>query len=194
VESNSILPKRVKDLCAQAEKFILSYRERKGFPPHFVASDYGLVYEVLEGEFESNETFLEWGSGVGTITIMADMLGFEAYGIEIDGELVSYAEELAEKHQSEARFVAGSLVPDEYDWSTALVGEESYTDPSSGDGYDILDMSLEGFDVVFGYPWPGEESFFEDIFEKHARPGALLITYNGLEGIKKKRKELRSIN
>ena len=34
-------------------------------------------------------SFLEWGSGTGVITIMADMLGFEAYGIEINPALVA---------------------------------------------------------------------------------------------------------
>ena len=51
---------------------------------------------------------------------------------------------------------------------------------------------MEAFDVIYGYPWPGETEFFNDIFRQCARPGALLITYNGLDGIHTLRKPLLS--
>ena len=43
-------------------------------------------------------------SATGIITIMADMFGFDAYGIEIDAALVATAHEVARRHRSGARF------------------------------------------------------------------------------------------
>ena len=63
--------------------------------------------------------FLEWGSASGVITIMADMLGFEAYGIELDESLVNTSRTLATTFESNARFAAGSFLPAGYVWRPA---------------------------------------------------------------------------
>ena len=57
----------------------------------YVSADYRAVYEslvILQGHAS---TFLEWGSGLGVVSIMASRMGFEAYGIESQSELVEYA-------------------------------------------------------------------------------------------------------
>ena len=46
-------------------------------------------------------------------------------------------------------------------------------------------------DVVFSYPWPGEEQVIFDVFEASAAVGALLLTYHGQEGMKLQRKVKR---
>ena len=56
-------------------------------------------------------SFVELGSGAGVVTILADLLGFDAYGIELDPWLVDAAARLAASVGSGAEFVAGSFVP-----------------------------------------------------------------------------------
>src|SRR5215470_19355500 len=67
---------------------------REGDRP-YAAADGRVVFDELARRAARGRTFLEWGSGIGTITIMAERLGFEAVGIEIDARLVAAARELA---------------------------------------------------------------------------------------------------
>jgi hypothetical protein len=41
---------------------------------------------------------------------------------------------------------------------------------------------------VFGYPWPDEEAFLEDVFMRHASPGALLVTFHDSDYVLVQRK------
>src|SRR5512141_877538 len=87
-------------------------RQREFHP--FVPANYDRVLRTLLRVRAPGLRFLEWGSATGVITIMADLLGFEAFGIEIDAELVAYARDLARRHGSRARFAAGSFLPTGY--------------------------------------------------------------------------------
>ncbi len=53
----------------------------------FVPSDFDIVYHTLEAIAENNispgNVFCEWGCGIGAIAMLAAMLEFQAYGIEI---------------------------------------------------------------------------------------------------------------
>ena len=71
------------------ERFELEVRDRRFHP--FVAADYARVQQALIAHRAPGLRFLEWGSASGVITIMADLLGYEAYGIELDGALVDGA-------------------------------------------------------------------------------------------------------
>ena len=55
-------------------------------------------------------------AATGVITIMADLLGYDAAGIELDAGLVAIARGLARKYDSKARFAAGSFLPTGYRW------------------------------------------------------------------------------
>jgi hypothetical protein len=96
------------------DRFDVEVRQQEWHP--FVAADYRVVESALLELRRPGATFLEWGSAAGVITIMADLLGFEAYGIEIDGELVHLARALAERFESGARFALGSFLPAGYEW------------------------------------------------------------------------------
>ena len=54
----------------------------------FVPCDHHAAYETLRRLSPRTATFLEFGSAAGIVTIMADLLGIEAYGIEIEPALV----------------------------------------------------------------------------------------------------------
>ncbi|MGQ0814428.1 MAG: class I SAM-dependent methyltransferase, partial [Gemmatimonadota bacterium] len=97
-----------------AYSFDLEVRQKHWHP--FVAADYDVVLRRLLPLRAPGVRFLECGSATGIITIMADLLGFEAYGIELDADLVAIARKLAGKYESNARFAIGSFLPTGYEY------------------------------------------------------------------------------
>ncbi|MFN3191770.1 MAG: hypothetical protein ACE361_14765 [Aureliella sp.] len=148
----------------------------------YVSADYLGVFESLRQLRGEAFTFLEWGSGLGVVTIMASRLGFDAYGIEAEPQLAEYAQVLAESYGDQARFAQGSFIPDEYRWSPSNGDEVSRTIIDMPCAYDELDMELRDFDVVYAYPWPDEHTFYHNIMRQFARRDALLLSYDALEG------------
>lgn len=151
---------------------------RRAFHP-FVPADYDAVERMLLPYRDQKLCFLEWGSATGVITIMADLLGFEAFGIEIDARLVEIARDLARRHGSAARFVAGSFLPSGYRYRDPGGGARTGTIADGASGYLALGHPLEDFDVVFGYPWAGEEPVMRDVFRRYGGAGAKLLIYTG---------------
>ena len=153
----------------------------------FVPSDFVTVYHSLRAITEANlapGTWLcEWGSGFGVVASLAAMLEFKASGIEIERGLVDASRRLAGDFGLPVEFVHGSFVPS---GAEAYV-EEACADASSeyfwlvtesDNAYDELGLDPHDFDVVFAYPWPGEECLIEGLFEKYAAEEALLLTYS----------------
>ncbi len=54
--------------------------------------------------------FCEWGSGIGVVTAMAEMLGFEACGIEIDAPLAAASRELLRDFKLSAPIETGDYL------------------------------------------------------------------------------------
>jgi hypothetical protein len=117
------------------------------------------------------------GSASGVITIMADFLGFEAYGIEIDPQLVAVARSLAEKHGSDARFAAGSFIPAGYVWKSGTGDNRLGTIALGEPAYAELGRDLSDFDVVFAYPWDGEQPVVRDIMRRHGAAHVTLLVH-----------------
>lgn len=149
----------------------------------FVASDYERVLQALLELRVPGMRFLEWGSATGVITIMADLLGFEAYGIELDRELVETARGLAERSGSDARFAAGSFLPDDYEWKPDTGDGRLGTIGRGASGYPELGRGLEDFDLVFAFPWNGEIPIMRDLMKRRGRRGATLLLYHSTEGV-----------
>lgn len=177
------LPGRLRALCDEGwdlwDRFDVQVRQHDFHP--FVAADYDVVLQALLPVRAPGLRFLEWGSATGVITIMADLLGFEAYGIEIDGDLVDQARELARRTGSRARFTAGSFIPAGYQWKDADGDQRLGTIGHGESGYLQLGMPLEEFDVVFAYPWAGEEPMMLDLMRVHGRAGARLLVHTAGE-------------
>ena len=180
--TDEALERRLDSVCADGweiwQEFDQTYRQRRFHP--FVPADYDVMRKTLASLRASGVggRFLEWGSATGVITIMADMLGFEACGIEIDAALVAAARDLASRHRSAARFAVGSFLPTGYVYRSR--GEEGRTG-TIGDapsGYLELGRPLDDFDVVFGYPWTGEQGVMLDVMQRYGRSDALLLLYD----------------
>src|SRR5690606_7338127 len=102
----------------------------------------------------------------GVIAITADLLGFEACGIEIDATLVEIARDLAERHGSGARFAAGSMIPAGYEWRSSDGDTRLGTIESGESGYPQLGRPLAEFDLVYGYAWSGEDEMMMDLMRR----------------------------
>jgi hypothetical protein len=163
------------------ERFDNEVRQKKWHP--FVAADYDRVLEALLPLRAPGLRFLEWGSATGVITIMADLLGFEAYGIELDPALVGVARDLAQRHGSSAKFVAGSFLPTGYHWRSPSGDERIGTIGYGESAYPRMGHPLEDFDVVYAYPWTGEEPMMRDLMRSYGSRDARLLIHGGESGV-----------
>ena len=163
------------------ERFDIEVRTR-GFHP-FVAADYEKVLETLIRLREPGLRFLEWGSATGVITIMADLLGFEAHGIELDPDLVAVARELARRNASQARFTAGSFLPTGYEWRPRHSEAKIRYIGTGVSGYPEMGHPLDDFDLVFGFPWGGEAGLMLDLMRCYGNPEARLLIHDVEQGM-----------
>lgn len=167
------------ELCARFDADV----RQKGFHP-FIPADYEEVLAALLPFRAPGVRFLEWGSGNGVITIMADLLGFEAFGIELDGDLVAQARALAQRTGSAARFAAGSFLPAGYRLNRGSEKDRLGTIGTGPSGYVELGIPLDEFDLVFGYPWSGEEPIMLDLMSRYGRADARLLLAKTSGGVK----------
>ena len=163
------------------ERFDREVRQHRFHP--FVPADHAVVLDTLVAHRGPGLKFLEWGSALGINTILADMLGFDAYGIELDEQLVHQARELALSKGSRARFAAGSFLPTGYRWGRRSGDGRLGTIGQGPSGYLQLGIPLDDFDVVFAYPWSGEEPILHDLMSEYGRADAVLLIYSGNDGV-----------
>ena len=180
-------------MCAAGWEFFERFDDTvraQHFHP-FIPAEYEIVRDALLEHRAPGQTFLEWGSGSGVITIMADLVGFDAYGIELDSALVQSARTLAKRFDSRATFVCGSFLPTGYRWpGMPGTGDEPFTGDGPS-GYLQLGRALADFDVVYGYPWNGEAPMMRDLMAKFGRRDALLLLNDTIEGVHAERRASR---
>jgi hypothetical protein len=153
----------------------------------FVAADYDVVRAALLRLRAPGRRFLELGSATGVIAVAADLMGFDAFGIELDSSLVAIAREVAARHGSAARFVAGSFLPSGYRWRSRDGDPRRGTIGDGISAYGQLGHALDDFDIVFGYPWDGEAELMRDVMQQYGRPDALLLLYDTNRGVRRYR-------
>ncbi len=178
---------RVKNLIQEANQRIDDFVHGRGTSPlvGFVPSDFDEVYSALHAISRIRSGyFVEWGSGFGVATLLASELGFEAGGIEIQPDLVEEAERLATDFELDAEFVVASYVPPDAQDLIDLTEGPEWLEHGGQDGHGLLDIDPSDVDVVFAYPWPGEAEVIEALFERLTEPGAILFTWNGLDGMR----------
>ena len=161
------------------------WTERKNHPAFsgYVSADYEEVFEQLWKMRDQAESFLEWGSGLGAVAMAAAAMGFEAYGIEAEEELVILSEELAEAFELDVEFAHGSFIPSDFNWDPATGANVTITQIDLPDAYPELGLDLADFDIIYAYPWPDEHGLLQDIVNQFGRRGAQLFTYDAHEGV-----------
>jgi hypothetical protein len=159
--------------------------------PRFVPSVpervFAVLQEVTTRQLPPNRVFCEWGSGFGTATCLAALLGYEAYGLEIEEELVRLSRAIARRLGIRVQILCTSLFPKGYEAyagvdGAALVMPQSVRDHhDEGRGprrYDGMDIAIADIGVFFAYPWPEERALMQELFDAVAREGAMLVVYH----------------
>jgi hypothetical protein len=163
----------------QAPRFVPSVPERV----------FAVLEEVTRRQLPPTRVFCEWGSGFGTATCLAALLGYEAYGLEIDAELVRLSRVIARRFGIRVQMLCTSFLPAGYAVSagvngTALVTPASVRarhDTAEARGplrYDGMAIAIVDIGLFFAYPWPEERVLMQELFEAVAREGALLVVYH----------------
>ena len=158
--------------------------------PRLIPSDPALVFTALacvtQQDLPPGRVFCEWGSGFGTATCLAALLGYEAYGIELHAELADISRDMAHELAIPVEILCTSYIPEGYDSYAGIGGDDlvqSATFFYPGDAlngapqYDGMDYTLAEVDLFFVYPWPEEQELMQQLFDAVAMEGAILIAY-----------------
>jgi len=163
--------------------------EAPRFVPSVPERVWAILAEVTTRQLPPTRVFCEWGSGFGTSTCLAALLGYEAYGLEIDEELVRLARAIARRLGIPVTMLCTSFLPAGYAASAggdgaALVTPEAvnaHHDTAEARAplrYDGMESAIADIGVFFAYPWPEERVLMRQLFEAVARVGALLVVYH----------------
>lgn len=189
--SAAVLPRDVAGLLEESARRLEEFLRGRTLPG-FIPSDFEQVYRTLRtiacGNVAPGDCFCEWGSGLGVVSLLAAQLRLDAHGIEIEAELVEAARGLADDFELPVDFACGTFVPPGGEAYVDTVAEFDWLCAGGGCGYEELGLAPDDLDIVFAYPWPGEESVVDRLFDRFAADGAVLVTYRGLEGVHVQRK------
>jgi hypothetical protein len=185
------LPPHVRRFLHEAGRRTVQFcRERR--LPAFVPSDFAGAYLALRSLEASGllagRWFCEWGSGLGVTACLAALLEFDAWGIEIEGELVDAARQLAADFDLPVEFVCGSFIPKSGDAFAEAAADCAWLTGVAGGGHEELGLGPEEFDVIFAYPWPDEERLTAELFDQYGREGAVLMTFAEVGGLRLRQK------
>jgi len=150
---------------------------------------FAVLEEVTRRHLPPNRVFCEWGSGFGTATCLAALLGYEAYGLESDEELVRLSRAIARRLGIPVAMLCTSLFPAGYEAYPGGDGTAVVTPASVRDHHDNaeargplryagMEIAIADIGVFFAYPWPEERERMQELFEAVAREGAILVVYH----------------
>jgi hypothetical protein len=146
---------------------------------------FGGLAQLKSSGFLRGNLFCEWGSGFGIATCLASLLGFEAFGIEIEAELAERSTQLAGDLNIPVEILCTSYLPEGYEECEGVGGKDLLRPEATScyeasvdttPLYDGLDPGE--VDLFFVYPWPGQEEFMMDLFEAVAGEDAILLLHH----------------
>jgi len=191
---NKPLPTKAAAYLEEANRRIDSLFEsgRNRKMPRFIPSDAMAIYNALayltDQDIPLGRVYCEWGSGFGIGTCFAALLGYDAYGIEIEEELVSSSEKLADDFGIEIQIINSDYKPEGFECGNGSGGAELVRPEQQAFGqssfdevarYEGMEHGLDEVDLFFIYPWPGEQEFVQEFFHAVAADGAILLAYYG---------------
>ena len=119
----------------------------------FVPSNYELAWRTLDSIPRGR--LCEWGSGLGIVTGLAELLGFDAFGIEMDSDLCRQSRQLLASQQLKA----------------PIFNEDYFQSELRADYYYV-------------YCWPSVLEATESLFGKIATKDSLLLICYGQDDIR----------
>jgi len=158
--------------------------------PRYLPSDPSIVHAAIaclqtSGRLRG-DVFCEWGCGFGVATCIASLIGFTAYGIEIEPEIADLASDLAGDLGIPVEILNTSYLPDGYEQCDGVGGKdllvpEATTSRGANLDYppSYADLDPDEVDLFFVYPWPGQEQLMMNLFTVLASEGAILLIYLG---------------
>lgn len=184
-------------LIGDAERRVEAFtRSRRPRIDNFVTSDFRQVDAALDWIVQQRllcgNSFCEWGSGFGVVAMLAALRGLNSFGIEIEPSLVEEAAALAEDHGIEVEFATGSFITESGRAVMEAGGETQHVETETPAAYDTLGCQICDFDLIFAFPWPGEEEHWFELFDRFACDGALLLSYHGIEQLRLQRHQVTS--
>ncbi len=199
---NKPLETHIQNFIDSSNERIVAYltKDIKARAPRYVPCDSEAVYRALQFIFNEaiapGDKFCEWGSGLGAVTSLASIIGFDAIGIECEEELVNEATALADEFNLSSTFVCDDFVPNGFEYSSDGKGDasaltESSLLPSEQLGRDDIfqnEFEIDEFDIIYAFPWPGEQGLVSDLFDATASEDTLLVTYCQTGGVVVERK------
>ena len=177
------IPQTISELIEDAHhrrEFILN--EHRSPLLGYVPGDFHLIYQglsYLKDKYSPGDQFCEWGCGIGVVVALAERLGFEAHGIEIQDYLIEEGRSFFESKSISAELYKGSFIPEDFEASDLVDISERVTILDGANAIDEVEHSIDEFDLIYAFPWPGEEELYFNLFEERAQPGSLLLTYHG---------------
>ena len=106
-------------------------------------------------------------------------------------KVVDEARQLAEDFGIPVEFVQGSMIPEGHERLFRHLGDFAHLETDAASAYDDLQLEPDDFDLIFTFPWPGEEPFAEKLFDRCAADGALLLSYHGINDLRLQRRVRR---
>ena len=193
--TESAIPSPVANTIADAWETIQGFQVRtrkqpvKGFHPSDFEDAYQWLFN-LRSRFPANARprFCEWGSGFGVISYLAQCLGYNVTAIESDPELFQAAQHWQGQVGATFTHLNGSFIPpgflDQYhppsdSPKNSQQGQTLWLDLDTHSVFEPDNPAASEFDLVYAYPWPGEEEFIFELFDYASKPGALLLTFHG---------------
>lgn len=182
---DSPLPTEVEQWLARGRARIEQFWDQFKQKPlaQYIECDFDYVARALRACTEQNlvdgRLFCEWGCGFGIVAGIASLMGLDAVGIEAEEFLCQEARKLFAAGGVSGEIWHGNFLPR---GARELAEDEdplvslTHTLPSAYAEHDVL---LSDFALIFIYPWPGEEHFMRAVFDRFARPGALMLQFRG---------------
>ena len=177
----------LKEADRQIDEFFETERNKRY--PKFIPSDAQLLYNAIDfltrNDLTLGKIFCEWGSGFGVGIGLASLLGYEAFGIEIEPELVEISSRLADDLKIPVEIICSNYIPEGFD-SYEGIGGEILLEPSGFAGgdrseappfYEGMDYPIEEIDLFYVYPRPDDQDFMLKMFDALAGEGAILLAY-----------------
>lgn len=188
------LPAQVAKFVRAADRRIDAFganrvkRPLDSFMPSELEGAWRMLDAIGRGNLVRGRAFCEWGCGFAAVAGVAALAGFDACGIEIERDLVAEARRLMADFALPVLIAQGSFVPPDAGALAECDNELTWLADGGPDGHAVLRRDPDAFDLVFAYPWPGDEEVIRRLFDHFAAPEALLLTFHGEEGYRIERK------
>ena len=196
-------PTDVATMLAEAEKRCDAFFEAgldRRYPRYLPSNPekvFSAIIDLKESGILRGNTFCEWGSGFGIAACMASLIGFEAYGIELEEGLVELSTQLAQDLNIPVEILCTSYLPEGYEECEGIGGKDLLPPQATTSGGQIIDttpvydgLDPDDVDLFFVYPWPGQEEFMMDLFEEVATEDAILLIHHADKSVTAYRKDM----